>query len=107
MKLLIVEDEPGIGKALQQGLHEAGFDVEWERDGEHGARLALTGRHALLLLDVTLPSCDGWQILQRVRAAGLSMPVLFLTARDAVEDRVRGLESGADDYLIKPFAFPE
>jgi two-component system copper resistance phosphate regulon response regulator CusR len=107
MKLLIVEDEPGIGQALRQGLTEAGFEVDWERDGERGGRLALEGNYALLLLDVMLPGRDGWQILREVRAAGLGTPVLFLTARDALEDRVRGLESGADDYLVKPFAFPE
>jgi two-component system copper resistance phosphate regulon response regulator CusR len=76
-------------------------------DGSTGQHLALTGDYALLILDVMLPGRDGWQILQAVRGAGLHTPVLFLTARDAVEDRVRGLELGADDYLVKPFAFSE
>ena len=107
MKLLIVEDQAKTGQYLRQGLTEAGFNTEWVTDGANGQHLALTGDYALLILDVMLPGRDGWQILQAVRGAGLDTPVLFLTARDAVEDRVRGLELGADDYLIKPFAFSE
>ena len=107
MKLLIVEDEPKTGQYLRQGLAEAGFAVELAQDGLSGEHLALTGDFDLLILDVMLPGRDGWQILANVRAAGLGVPVLFLTARDAVEDRVRGLEAGADDYLVKPFAFTE
>ncbi|WP_346830031.1 heavy metal response regulator transcription factor [Pseudomonas abietaniphila] len=107
MKLLIVEDQAKTGQYLRQGLTEAGFTTEWVADGANGQHLALTGDYALLILDVMLPGRDGWQILQAVRGAGLDTPVLFLTARDAVEDRVRGLELGADDYLIKPFAFSE
>ena len=107
MKLLIVEDQPKTGQYLRQGLSEAGFITELAADGITGQHLALTGDYALLILDVMLPGRDGWQILQAVRSAGLDMPVLFLTARDAVEDRVHGLELGADDYLIKPFAFSE
>ena len=107
MKLLIVEDEPKTGQYLRQGLAEAGFSVELATDGSSGELLALSGEHDLLILDVMLPGRDGWQILRSVRSAGLETPVLFLTARDAVEDRVRGLEAGADDYLVKPFAFTE
>jgi len=107
MKLLIIEDQPKTGHYLRQGLNEAGFSVELAADGSNGQHMALTGDYALLILDVMLPGRDGWQILQAVRSAGLDMPVLFLTARDAVEDRVRGLELGADDYLVKPFAFSE
>ncbi|SEI67926.1 two-component system, OmpR family, copper resistance phosphate regulon response regulator CusR [Azotobacter beijerinckii] len=107
MKLLIVEDEPKTGHSLQQGLGEAGFAVELAADGTTGERLALEGDHDLLILDVMLPGRDGWQILHSLRQAGRDTPVLFLTARDAVEDRVRGLELGADDYLVKPFAFAE
>ncbi|MBO5390710.1 MAG: heavy metal response regulator transcription factor [Pseudomonas sp.] len=92
---------------LRQGLSEAGFTTELVSDGITGQHLALTGDYSLLILDVMLPGRDGWQILQAVRSAGLSMPVLFLTARDAVADRVHGLELGADDYLVKPFAFSE
>ncbi|MBC3488231.1 two-component system response regulator CinR [Pseudomonas kermanshahensis] len=107
MKLLIVEDQARTGQYLSQGLSEAGFATELAADGETGQHLALTGDHDLLILDVMLPGRDGWQILQAVRQAGLDTPVLFLTARDAVEDRVHGLELGADDYLVKPFAFSE
>lgn len=107
MKLLIVEDQPKTGHYLRQGLTESGFNVELVADGNTGQHLALTGDYALLILDVMLPGRDGWQILQAVRSAGLDIPVLFLTARDAVEDRVHGLELGADDYLVKPFAFSE
>ena len=107
MKLLIVEDQPKTGQYLRQGLTEAGFNTELVTDGTTGQQLALSGDYALLILDVMLPGRDGWQILQAVRGAGLDTPVLFLTARDAVEDRVHGLELGADDYLVKPFAFSE
>jgi len=107
MKLLIVEDQVKTGQYLRQGLSEAGFTTELAADGITGQHLALTGDYSLLILDVMLPGRDGWQILQAVRSAGLSMPVLFLTARDAVDDRVHGLELGADDYLVKPFAFSE
>lgn len=107
MKLLIVEDQPKTGHYLRQGLAEAGYNIEWVADGSTGQQLALSGDYALLILDVMLPGRDGWQILQAVRGAGLDTPVLFLTARDAVEDRVHGLELGADDYLVKPFAFSE
>ena len=107
MKLLIVEDQVKTGQYLRQGLSEAGFTTELAADGITGQHLALTGDYSLLILDVMLPGRDGWQILQAVRSAGLSMPVLFLTARDAIDDRVHGLELGADDYLVKPFAFSE
>lgn len=107
MKLLIVEDHVKTGQYLRQGLSEAGFTTELAADGITGQHLALTGDYSLLILDVMLPGRDGWQILQAMRSAGLSMPVLFLTARDAVADRVHGLELGADDYLVKPFAFSE
>ncbi|CAH0172164.1 heavy metal response regulator transcription factor [Pseudomonas mediterranea] len=107
MKLLIVEDQTKTGQYLRQGLGEAGFNADLVTDGISGQQLALSGDYALLILDVMLPGRDGWQILQAVRAAGLDTPVLFLTARDAVQDRVHGLELGADDYLVKPFAFSE
>ena len=107
MKLLIVEDQTKTGQYLSQGLSEAGFATELAADGNTGQHLALTGDYDLLILDVMLPGRDGWQILQAVRASGSEVPVLFLTARDAVEDRVHGLELGADDNLVKPFAFSE
>lgn len=107
MKILIVEDEAKTGEYLRQGLSEAGFVVDLARDGLDGLHLALDGEYDLIVLDVMLPSLDGWSVLQRLRRSARQMPVLFLTARDQVEDRVRGLELGADDYLIKPFAFSE
>ncbi len=107
MKLLIVEDEPKTGDYLQQGLREAGFAVELATNGPDGLHLALEGDHDLLILDVMLPGLNGWQLLQRLREQGLQVPVLFLSARDQVEDRVKGLELGADDYLVKPFSFAE
>ena len=107
MKILIVEDEPKIGDYLKQGLSEAGFVADLVRDGVDGRHLALTDDYDLVVLDVMLPGLDGWQVLREIRQAGRHMPVLFLTARDQVEDRVKGLELGADDYLVKPFAFSE
>lgn len=107
MKILIVEDEPKTGDYLRQGLSEAGFVVDLARTGPDGLHLAQSGDYDLLVLDVMLPGLDGWGVLQGLRRGGGQMPVLFLTARDAVEDRVRGLELGADDYLVKPFAFAE
>jgi two-component system copper resistance phosphate regulon response regulator CusR len=107
MKILIVEDEPKTGNYLKQGLTEAGFSVDLARDGNDGLHLALTDKHDLAILDVMLPGKDGWAVLAGIRRAGKDMPVMFLTARDAVDDRVKGLELGADDYLVKPFAFSE
>ncbi|MBK7719216.1 MAG: heavy metal response regulator transcription factor [Simplicispira sp.] len=107
MKVLIVEDELKTGDYLRQGLVEAGFVADLARTGPDGLHLALTGDYDLLVLDVMLPGLNGWQILQSLRRSGNALPVLFLTARDQVEDRVKGLELGADDYLVKPFAFSE
>jgi len=107
MKLLIVEDEPKTGDYLKQGLGEAGFVTDLARDGWEGLELAKDGHYDLLILDIMLPGLDGWQVLEGLRRAGVDTPVLFLTARDRVEDRVKGLELGADDYLVKPFAFTE
>ncbi len=107
MKLLVVEDELKTGTYLRQGLVEAGFVVDLASNGLDGLHLASTESYDLAILDVMLPGIDGWQVLQGIRRAGKEMPVLFLTARDQVEDRVKGLELGADDYLVKPFAFSE
>ena len=107
MKLLVVEDEAKTADYLRQGLSEAGFVVDLARTGLDGHHLAMTGDHDLVVLDVMLPDVDGWRILRALREAGRDVPVLFLTARDSVEDRVKGLELGADDYLVKPFAFTE
>ncbi|ANY63310.1 heavy metal response regulator transcription factor [Comamonas aquatica] len=107
MKILIVEDEPKTGDYLRQGLREAGFAVDLVTNGIDGLHHGLDGNHDLVILDVMLPGLDGWQVLQNLRSRGRQMPVLFLTARDQVEDRVKGLELGADDYLVKPFSFAE
>jgi two-component system copper resistance phosphate regulon response regulator CusR len=107
MRILIIEDEKKTAGYLQRGLSENGFAVDVADRGAEGLHLALTGDYVLIVLDVTLPDMDGWSVLSELRGRGQQMPVLFLTARDTVQDRVRGLELGADDYLIKPFAFSE
>ena len=107
MKLLIVEDEVKTGEYLKQGLSEAGFIVDLCHNGLDGYHLAMTAAYDLIILDVMLPDIDGWQILKSLRGAGKKTSVLFLTARDSIDDRVKGLELGADDYLIKPFVFAE
>lgn len=107
MRILVVEDEDKTGSYLRQGLSEAGFVVSLANNGLDGHHLAMTEHFDLIILDVMLPDVDGWRILQALRQAGNQVPVLFLTARDSVEDRVKGLELGADDYLVKPFAFSE
>ena len=107
MKILIVEDEQKTGDYLKQGLSEASFVVDLVRDGVDGRHSALSEDYDLIVLDVMLPGLDGWGVLRAIRDAGKNMPVLFLTARDQVEERVKGLELGADDYLVKPFAFSE
>ena len=107
MKILIVEDEIKTGDYLKQGLTEAGFVVDLCRDGTDGLHAALTESYDLAILDVMLPGCNGWEVVQKIRRAGKTLPIIFLTARDQVDDRVKGLELGADDYLIKPFSFSE
>lgn len=107
MKILLVEDEQKTGDYLKQGLSEAGFVTELASNGVDGLHLALTGDFDLLVLDVMLPGLNGWQVMERLHQSGKDIPVIFLTARDQVEDRVKGLELGADDYLVKPFAFSE
>jgi DNA-binding response OmpR family regulator len=107
MRLLLVEDDKGLGEFVRQGLREAGHEVDWETDGERGLREALAGRHDLVLLDVMLPRVGGLEILGEMRLKEIKTPVLLLTALDGVDDRVRGLDQGADDYLTKPFAFSE
>ncbi|OBY92597.1 DNA-binding response regulator [Pseudomonas sp. AU11447] len=107
MRLLVAEDEPKIGLYLQQGLSEASFNVDLVSSGTDALQHALGESYDLLILDVMMPGLTGWEVLRMVRAAGKEVPVLFLTARDGVDDRVKGLELGADDYLVKPFAFAE
>lgn len=107
MKVLIVEDEAKTAAYLKKGLEENGFVADVAADGETGAYMAGQGGYALVILDVMLPGQDGWTVLRHLRQRRNPVPVLFLTARDGVPDRVRGLELGADDYLVKPFAFSE
>lgn len=107
MKILVVEDEQKTAAYLQKGLEENGFVVEVAHNGEDGLFTATHNSFDLLILDVMLPKIDGWTILKKIRQTHPAVKVLFLTARDSVEDRVKGLELGADDYLIKPFAFSE
>jgi two-component system copper resistance phosphate regulon response regulator CusR len=107
MRILVVEDEAKTAAYLRKGLAENHFAVDVSKQGEEGLQLALARDYDLLILDVMLPQRDGWSLLAELRRAGKEVPVLFLTARDAVRDRVKGLELGADDYLVKPFAFSE
>ncbi len=109
MTILVIEDEPKTGDYLQRGLAESGFAVRLARNGRDGLAIVREEEIELVVLDVMLPRMDGWQVLEALRANPDTeqIPVLFLTARDEVEDRVRGLELGADDYLVKPFAFVE
>ena len=107
MRLLIVEDEKKTGEYLKKGLTESSFTVDLADNGLDGLHQAMSEEYDLILLDVMLPKLNGWQILQTLRSSDINIPVLMLTARDQVEDRVKGLELGADDYLVKPFAFVE
>jgi DNA-binding response OmpR family regulator len=107
MRILVVEDEKKIARAIEKGLEDEGYDVDVTHTGEDGYFLATTQSFDLILLDLMLPGRDGIEILKSLRDQDIGTPVLILTARDAVEDRVLGLDSGADDYLVKPFAFPE
>ncbi|MDF1589243.1 MAG: heavy metal response regulator transcription factor [Gammaproteobacteria bacterium] len=107
MRILVVEDEQKTGNYIKQGLTEAGFLVTLSSNGLDGHHHAMTESFDLIILDVMLPDVDGWKILRSLREAGKQTSVLFLTARDSITDRVKGLELGADDYLIKPFVFVE
>jgi two-component system, OmpR family, copper resistance phosphate regulon response regulator CusR len=107
MRILIVEDEKKTAAFIQKGLTEHGYMASSVADGEEGLDEAATGVFDALIVDVMLPKRNGWSLVQQLRAEGIDTPVLFLTARDSVEDRVKGLEIGADDYLVKPFAFSE
>jgi two-component system copper resistance phosphate regulon response regulator CusR len=107
MRILVVDDEAKTARFLKKGLSEAGFVVDVATNGVDGLQLALEIEFELVILDVMLPGLDGWQVLTHLRQAHRAVPVLLLTARDAVHERVRGFDLGADDYLIKPFAFSE
>jgi two-component system, OmpR family, copper resistance phosphate regulon response regulator CusR len=105
--ILVVEDEPKLASALKEGLEDERYDVSVAKSGEEGFYLLHSERFDLLMLDVMLPGRSGFEVLAQLRKNGVAIPVLLLTARDSVEDRVHGLDAGADDYLVKPFAFPE
>ena len=107
MRLLLVEDDPMIGASVQRGLRQDGHTVDWVRDGAAADLAVAAGVHELILLDLGLPGKSGLEWLAQWRVRGVSLPVLILTARDAVADRVRGLDAGADDYLVKPFSLDE
>ena len=107
MRVLIVEDESKTAKYLSKGLLEQGFIADIATNGREGLQMAMSDSYDVAILDVMLPGCDGWSLLSQLRDSGSSLPVLFLTARDSISERVRGLELGADDYLVKPFAFSE
>jgi two-component system, OmpR family, copper resistance phosphate regulon response regulator CusR len=106
-RVLVIEDENKTAAFLLKGLREAGFAVDVARDGETGLERARATKFDLLIVDIMLPHKDGWNVVAELRRDGVRTPILFLTARDSVRDRVKGLELGADDYLVKPFAFPE
>jgi two-component system, OmpR family, copper resistance phosphate regulon response regulator CusR len=107
MRILLIEDEKKTAAFLARGLREGGFVVDVARDGEEGLERALSTRYDLLVVDIMLPKKDGWAVVAELRRSGFHTPILFLTARDSVRDRVKGLDLGADDYLVKPFAFSE
>lgn len=106
-RVLVIEDERKVRRGLEEGLAAAGFEVEAAATGNEGMQLGRDGRFDVVLLDWMLPGMDGLEVLHALRSAGQSVPVLLLTARDAIDDRVTGLDAGADDYLVKPFAFAE
>jgi two-component system OmpR family response regulator/two-component system response regulator QseB len=107
MRILVVEDDPLLGDGIQAGLAQAGFSVDWVKDGVAGEVALKTAFHAAVVLDLGLPRLAGLELLRRMRAGGNKTPVLILTARDAIEDRIKGLDSGADDYVVKPFDLHE
>jgi len=107
MRILIVEDEAGVAGFVEQGLTEAGYAVDVARDGSEGLEYALAFEYDVMVLDIMLPKMNGLDLLHEIRDKRVKVPVLLLTARDGVDDRVKGLDVGADDYLVKPFAFPE
>src|SRR5882757_1619650 len=107
MRILIAEDHPSLARSLADGLREEGYAVDLTHDGSEALHLASVNPYDGILLDVMLPGKDGWTILKELRQRGHKVPVLCLTARDGVEDRVKGLDLGADDYLVKPFAWDE
>jgi DNA-binding response OmpR family regulator len=107
MRILLIEDDPMLGKALVRGLSDHGVTVDWARDGAEGSAALAQDEHALVLLDLGLPKRSGLDVLKDARAAGVAIPVVIITARDGIDDRVTGLDVGADDYIVKPFELRE
>jgi DNA-binding response OmpR family regulator len=107
MRILLIEDDPMLGKALVRGLSDHGVTVDWARDGAEGSAALAQDEHALVLLDLGLPKRSGLDVLRDARAAGVAIPVVIITARDGIDDRVTGLDVGADDYIVKPFELRE
>ena len=107
MRILVVEDEKKVAGFIKKGLEEETYAVDITHDGENGLHLGLEGQYDLIILDIMLPKMDGLEVLSQLRSQGSDVPILLLTAKDAVDDRVEGLNKGADDYLTKPFAFSE
>jgi two-component system, OmpR family, copper resistance phosphate regulon response regulator CusR len=107
VRILVVEDEPKVGGAIKEGLQAEGYEVTLAKTGEDGFFIASSEQFDAIVLDLMLPGRDGMEVLSTLRRRGMGTPVLLLTAKDAIEDRVSGLDAGADDYLVKPFAFPE
>ncbi len=107
MRILLIEDDPMIGKALVRGLSDQGMTVDWVRNGAEGSAALACAEHALVLLDIGLPEMSGIEVLKAARTAGALVPVLVITARDSLDDRIAGLDLGADDYIVKPFELRE
>ncbi len=107
MKLLLIEDDTNLAKVITSGLEENGYVVNWESDGKLGAEMALAYTFDVIILDIMLPGINGFSVCKKIRTEGNQTPVIMLTARYQEDDRVRGLDCGADDYLVKPFSFPE
>ncbi len=107
MRILLIEDDDAIARVIRRGLEQAHYSVDWARDGLSGLEMALNQEFSLLILDLMLPKMDGWQVCEELRSRRFTIPILMLTARGTVDDKVRGLETGADDYLPKPFDFSE
>ncbi|MGI9316487.1 MAG: response regulator transcription factor, partial [bacterium] len=107
MRVLLIEDDPLIGTALQQALKDASYSIDWSKDGQEGLHAARTQDYSLVLLDLGLPKKGGFEVLKMLRDQAIQLPVIITTAQDAVEDRIKGLDLGADDYLVKPFSIAE
>lgn len=107
MRILLVEDDKKIASFILKGLLQVGYQADWAADGEEGYRFAQAGGHAAAIVDLMLPKLDGLSLIQRLRAEGAQLPVIILSAKRSVDERVEGLKAGGDDYLVKPFAFSE